>query len=94
MRGEPVADELRAFAHHLASFDEDVPSDVIAAMLRIADRIDVKAEDEVAYALAQAMNDFDEQCEIAAAYAYDVGFDDGWQAGVDEPPRPSDWEEE
>lgn len=94
MRGEPVADELRAFARHLASFDEDVPSDVIASMLRIADRIDVKAEDEVAYALAQAMNDFDEQCEIAAAYAYDVGFDDGWQAGVDEPPRPSDWEEE
>lgn len=35
----------------------------------IADRIDAEA---------------DRLCDVASEYAYDIGFDDGWQAAMDE----------
>ena len=36
---------------------------------RIADRIDAEV---------------DRLCDVASEYAYDIGFDDGWQAAMDE----------
>lgn len=84
MSGERVTDELRCIISELVG-SGDMSHDMSTLLNGIADRIDIHAEDEVSYALAQQLNDREAMEDSLIAYAHDTGFDEGWQAGHDEP---------
>ena len=71
---EQITDELRAWADEHGLHDELYP---------IADRIDERAEDECCYASAQTLNEV-MSYDGGILYAHDVGFDEGYEAAMQE----------
>lgn len=71
---EQITDELREWADSHGLQDELYP---------IADRIDVRADDECSYASAQTLNEV-MSYDGGVRYAHDVGFDEGYEAAMHE----------
>lgn len=71
-----ITDELREYVQDwrdtpglMDDLDGGDVDGILEDFIRIAGRIDEEA---------------DRLCDVASEYAYDIGFDDGWQAAMDE----------
>lgn len=71
-----ITDELRMYVQDwrdtpslMDDLDRGDVDGILEDFIRIADRIDAEV---------------DRLCDVAAEYAYDIGFDDGWQAAMDD----------
>lgn len=79
---EQITDELREWVrNHVAELNIGGVDE--RDLKEIADRIDVRAEDECSYASAQTLNEV-MSYDGGVRYAHDVGFDEGYEAAMQE----------